>query len=144
MPSQNQPEIMHIRGVPIETREVFLQQERLGAQLFDECMFMNSQKKRLACANVIVELDRKFAESVAKSGPLGKNEIRTLDIGDPSWYYIPVMLINPAETNVIVMPTKDRPAGLVAWFRIKRYHRGVTFEGGVYGIFFSRSNKSQT
>lgn len=115
-------EVIYVRGVPISKLDVYVQQERLGAQLFDELMFLHNRQKQLACATVISQLDFEYKRSVERIGPLGVDEIRRIDIGDPSWLYIPVNIFGP-ESGVIVMPTKDSPAGKMAWFRYRRQFR---------------------
>lgn len=119
----NNDEYIAVRGLPIKLEEIALQQYRLGANLFDESVF-STRTKKIACANVLVELDKQFARSVAKKGPLGREEIRVIDIGDPSWLYIPIMLMPPGG-NIIVGGSKNSPAGKPGWFRMRKgYKRG--------------------
>lgn len=116
-----------IRGVPVTRLEVYVMQERLGAQLFDESMFRNIEKRK-ACADVIYTLDQKLGEFLAKAGlyeiPDDPNNIIQLDIGDPSWYYIPIKLF-PSTAKVIIGKSKDRPAGVVAWFRARKTYQAA-------------------
>lgn len=110
-----------VRGIPMSRTEVYLHQERLGAQLFDESMFEQTRQK-VACANVIAHLDKVLIAQLIK---LGLTEVPDdimieVDIGDPNWGYIPVKLFSSHEL-IQVRPTKEAPAGRVAWFRYKRY-----------------------
>ncbi len=114
-------EVIYVRGIPVSKLDVYVQQERLGAQLFDESMFRSLQKQ-IACATVISQLDVEYRKSIEKRGPLGVDEIRRIDIGDPSWLYIPVNIFGP-DAGVIMVGTKDSPAGKVAWFRYRRQYR---------------------
>lgn len=113
-----------IRGIPIDAAEVVMKELELGAMLFDESMF-NTPTKRIACANVIVELDRQLRvyQETRKTRQLPQY----LDIGDKSWLYIPHWIFDPEGGEVISLRTKDKPAGLVAWFRVKRSFRGNKF-----------------
>jgi hypothetical protein len=111
-------EVIYVRGIPVSKLDVYVQQERLGAQLFDESMFRSLQKQ-IACATVISQLDVEYRKSIEKKGPLGVDEIRRIDIGDPSWLYIPVNIFGP-DTGVVMMPSKNSPGGKMAWFRYRR------------------------
>ena len=112
-----------VRGLPMTRVEVYLHQERLGAQLFDESMFATANQK-FACANVIAHLDKTLKAELYKLGltELPDEIMIELDIGDPGWGYIPVKLF-PSNSVVKVLPTKDTPAGRVAWFRYKKYFK---------------------
>jgi hypothetical protein len=117
----NNDEYITIRGIPFPRAEVYLQQERLGAQPFDESLF-NGYGKKIACAQVIRALDFAYNAVIQKRGyPLGEDEIMQIDIGDGAWVYIPILIV-PPSSNIIVMPTEDRPAGLIAWFRRKKIY----------------------
>jgi len=106
----NPDELIYVRGIPVSRLEVAAISMRYDAHLFDEVMFMNNEAKRIACANVIHELDKKLAIETKR---LGKRP-EELDIGDKSWLYIPIPLSGP---DTIIQTNK------VAWFRVKRYHR---------------------
>lgn len=117
----NQDEYIFMRGIPIPRAEIYLQQERLEAQPFDESMFKDPAKK-IACAQVIRSLDFAYHEICRKRGyELRDNEIMQVNIGDGAWVYIPILIV-PPESNIVVMPTKDRPSGIVAWFRRKKIY----------------------
>lgn len=103
-------EIMYIRGIPVSRLEVASISMRYDAHLFDEVMFMHDEAKRIACANVIVELDKRLAIETKKQG----KRPTELDIGDKSWLYIPIPLSGP---DTLIQTNK------VAWFRIKKYHK---------------------
>jgi hypothetical protein len=110
----NLDEWMLVRGVPVLKSEVIYYQEKLEAQLFDEGVFPKLTHKQ-ACANVIRFLDEALKRwQVAK----GQGAIlpEYLDIGDPAWFYIPV-----GFQGYTVVATRDKPAGVVAWYRRKRY-----------------------
>lgn len=118
----NQDEFIFIRGLPLFRSEVYMHQQRLGAQLFDESMFSNDDVKRYACATVIRELDTSLAMLIAGRGyGLSDDEIALIDIGDPGWVYIPVNLFGK-ESPILTAPSKDKPAGLVAWFRMRKQY----------------------
>ena len=108
-------EVIMIRNVPIDTREVIAVQQEHGAQLFDESIFHDPSKK-VACAQVIHHLDTEYAkyEHVHGRPPI------QLYIGDGAWVYIPVQMF-PQE-NIISVRTKNKPAGMVAWFRKKKIY----------------------
>lgn len=107
-----------VRGVPVPQIDVILKQEELGAQLFDESVFADREKK-VACANIIFALDTALARfRVANPTRLPD----AFDIGDSSWLYIPVDIFAP-ETGITTGPSKDKPVGLIGWFRIKKYYR---------------------
>ncbi len=122
MSEQISDEIMWVRGVPIQTVEVFTKQEELGAQLFDECVFKGSLERR-ACASVILTLDRALKIYLEKRDlrRLPEQEIIVIDIGDPSWKYVPIKLF-PQDGFAISFPTRESPAGKVAWFRYRKVH----------------------
>ena len=118
----SQDEFVILRGIPISRTEVYLKQQWLEAQPFDVSLFVTESKRR-ACAQVIRQLDFKYHEIIqARRRPLGENEIMHIDIDDPSWIYIPILLV-PPDSTVRIMPTTDRPGGLVAWFRRKKIHK---------------------
>lgn len=118
----NQDEFIFVRGIPVLRSEVYMHQQRLGAQLFDESMFCSNDVKRYACATVVRELDIKLGVVIAsRRYPLNDNEITLIDIGDPSWVYIPVSLFGK-ESPILTVPSKDKPAGLVAWFRMRKQY----------------------
>ena len=41
-----------------------------------------------------------------------------IDIGDPSWHYIPV-----GFAGINTPATKEKPAGVVGWFRFKKLYK---------------------
>lgn len=114
-----------VRGLPITRTEIFFKQEQLSAQLFDESMF-DTEAKRTACANVIYMLDKALKRWLVRQGltSIPENDIVSIDIGDSNWNYIPVQLVSP-DSILTMMPTKDAPAGKVAWFRYHKYHKGL-------------------
>lgn len=120
-------DVVYIRGIPIGRQEVYFHQQRLGAQLFDESMF-NDRHKQQACATIIYELDRTYRRYIEKYGePTENSEPIRLDIGDPSWVYIPVPLFNPSfeSTGILSIKTKEKPVGLIAWFRYKKQYKPI-------------------
>jgi len=111
-----------VRGIPMLRLEVAWHEERLGGMLFDESVFHNEIKKK-ACANVIKALDRALKIYLVKKDlPDLPEEPVAIDIYDPGWLYIPVKLSGP-ESGIVYMPTKESPAGKVAWFRIKKGYK---------------------
>jgi hypothetical protein len=105
---------MLVRGVPVLKSEVVMYQEKLEAQLFDEGVFDTAHKK-WHCANVIRELlDPALKAWRVKTGRTDLPE--HMDVGDPNWFYIPVGFL-----GYTIVPTKEKPAGVVAWYRRKRY-----------------------
>lgn len=108
-----------VRGIPIATWEVVQFEQKFGGMLFDESVFSTMDKK-IACANVIVQLDKQLRLYFEK------NRTRALpdavDIGDPSWIYIPVAFMPPDDTTIMTPFTTEKPAGLVGWFRTKRFY----------------------
>lgn len=119
----NQDEYIFVRGIPMKRTEVAMHQARLGAQLFDESMFVEFRKK-MACASVIKQLDYSLRQYIEKHGRIGTDKIVTIDIGDPSWVYIPVLLFAPPEqSGIVMMSSKEKPVGLVGWFRMKKQYQ---------------------
>lgn len=110
----NYDEWVVVRGIPVARWEIVQLQDRLGAQLFDESLF-KEQHKRLACANVITALDRRlrYMQELAKDPSYIPDSV---DIGDVSWLYIPVSF-----AGFTTVRTKKFPAGVVGWFRFKKY-----------------------
>lgn len=104
-----------VRGVPVSIEDIKVVQDNFGVQLFDESVF-EADFQKTACANILVELDRKVFEWQVKNktGELPD----ALDIGDKSWIYLPIYIFNPSQVNPL--PTPDHPAGLLAWFRAKK------------------------
>lgn len=115
-----QDDYIFVRGLPITRTEIFFKQEQLDAQLFDESMF-DTEAKRTACANVIYTLDQALKRWLVCQGltSIPENDIVSIDIGDSNWNYIPVQLV-PPDSILTMMPTKDAPAGKVAWFRYRK------------------------
>lgn len=123
MPLPLYDDTIFVRGFPLSRAEVFTKQEELGAQLFDESMF-DTEAKRIACANVILILDQALKTFLLQKGlkSIPEDDIVSIDIGDSNWNYIPVAL-TPPNSALIFMPTREAPAGKVAWFRYKKYFR---------------------
>lgn len=105
-----------VRGIPIPIDDVIAKELEYGAQLFDESTF-KTLEQQVACANVILVLDKALRQWQEQNNTRRLPEY--LDVGDRSWFYIPVDLF-PPEAGITMMRTKARPAGLVAWFRTKR------------------------
>lgn len=112
-----------VRGIPVDAAEVVQKELELDAMLFDESMF-DTASKRIACANIIFALDTKLR--VYQETKMTWDLPQTIDIGDGGWLYIPVWLF-PPDSGIITPQTRDKPAGLVGWFRTKRYFRGANF-----------------
>ncbi len=112
-----------VRGIPVDAAEVVQKELEMGAMLFDESVF-DTLQKQIACANVIVSLDKKLRvyQETHKTRQLPEY----LDIGDKSWLYIPMFIFKP-DSDIITPRTKDKPAGLVAWFRVKRGFKAIKF-----------------
>ena len=105
-----------VRGIPISRDEVISKELEIGWQLFDESTF-DTQEKRVACANVILALDLALRQWQEQNST--ERLPQYLDIGDRSWFYVPIDLF-PPNSGITMVKTKARPAGLVAWFRVKR------------------------
>lgn len=120
--NKSQPhDFIFIRGVPIATEEVAMMEQKVGGMLFDESNFEHRSQKE-ACANVIVSLDIALRQYLERYDDYPDR----IDIGDAGWLYVPVLLFAPDENQTIITPqTKQRPAGLVAWFRYKKIYRGA-------------------
>lgn len=116
MPVDREHGYIHIRNFPIMVEEVMRLQEETGGQLFDESCFIEHHKK-VACAQVIFALDTKYEQLRLMSGGVPPQRV---DIGDPSWIYIPVDMF--AGTSARILKTQDKPAGFVAWFRARRVY----------------------
>lgn len=114
-------EFLLVRGIPVPKVDVYLMQEKLGAQLFDESCF-SGQDKKIACINIIYELDTMLRRFRENNGGLMPD---AFDINDPGWIYIPVEIFDP-DTGITTAPSKNKPVGLVGWFRAKKYHRVST------------------
>lgn len=108
-------EVILIRNVPVRTQDVIDIQNEFDAQLFDESVFHDNAKK-IACASVIHQLDTVYNRFERSQG----RPPDQVDIGDGAWVYIPVPLFNDA--NIISVRTKDKPAGMIAWFRRKKIY----------------------
>lgn len=123
-------EVILVRGIPFLAEEIEEMQHKLDAQLFDESMFADDFAKQAYCANVLRALDTVLKQWQVKHNTRDLPEY--IDIGDKLWFYIPVNLFPPEEEQgidaIIVMPTKERPAGLVGWYRRRRVFSG--FNGG--------------
>jgi hypothetical protein len=113
-----------IRGIPVDAAEVVQKELEMGAMLFDESVFSTLQKQ-IACANVIVELDRRLR--VYQETRRTRELPEYLDIGDKSWLYIPHWIFDPKGGDVITLQTEEKPMGLVAWFRVKRNFKAIKF-----------------
>lgn len=105
-----------VRGVPVAIEEVVQFEQKFGGMLFDEVVFKD-HGKRIACANIINALDRKLALMRALRGDL-RWLPESIDINDPGWLYIPV-----GFHGLESVPSKDKPAGVVGWFRVKKYFK---------------------
>lgn len=112
-------EIVMIRNVPVRTLDVIRLQEELEAQLFDESVFHDPVKK-VACAQVIHTLDTEYNRYEMTHG----HPPVQLDIGDGAWVYLPVPMFQDA--SIVSLRTKDKPAGIVAWFRRKKIYAVAT------------------
>lgn len=108
-------EIILIRNVPVDTRDVIAIQEEYGAQLFDEGVFHDIHKK-VACAQVMHTLDTYYYRFEQQYGYPPEQ----VDIGDGAWVYIPIQMFPQEE--IISLRTKEKPAGMIAWFRRKKIY----------------------
>lgn len=104
-----------VRGIPVERWEIEQFEQKFGGMLFDEALFMSNEAKRVAVANVVNALDKQLAlmRRLARDPVYLPDYV---DIGDRFWLYIPV-----GFGGVVSIPTRDKPAGVVGWFRVKRY-----------------------
>lgn len=112
-----------VRGIPVDAAEVVQKELELGAMLFDESVF-DTLNKQIACANVIVALDKRLR--VYQETHMTRQLPETIDIGDKSWLYIPMHIFKP-DSDIITLQTREKPAGLIAWFRVKRGFRAIKF-----------------
>lgn len=108
---------INVRGIPIPVDDVVAFEMEFGGMLFDESAF-DTHDKKVACANVIVELDRYLRIWQEKNNTRELPEYLP-NFPDKTWLYIPVSLYPPGS-GVTILRTSDRPAGLNAWFRVKR------------------------
>lgn len=121
----NPNKYIQVRGIPIPTDDVVAFELEFGGQLFDESTF-DTKDKKIACANVIRELDRYLRIWQEKNMTRELPEYLP-NFPDRAWLYIPVDLFPPGS-GVIIGRSKERPAGLVAWFRVKRsFHLNRNF-----------------
>lgn len=109
-----------VRGIPMLTDEVIAMELQFGGQLFDESTFDTTAKK-VACANVIHELDRYLRVWQEKNHTTELPDYLP-DFPDRSWLYIPVALF-PPDSGMVALRTIRNPAGLIAWFRVKKHFR---------------------
>ena len=113
----NLDETIHVRGIPIKKHEIDMMSQKLGGKLFDESTV--STYERRSCADMISFLDRVLAAfRRQKQDPAYMPEY--IDIGDKSYFYAPV-----GFAGLNLPPTKRLPAGLVGWYRIRRFRKGI-------------------
>jgi hypothetical protein len=112
----NRDDFIYVRGIPVARWEIAQFEQKFGGMLFDETN-MPTPDKKVACANVITSLDKQLA--VMRGLRRNPDYLpESVDVGDPGWLYIPV-----AFEGLSAIPTRDKPAGIVGWFRVKKLTR---------------------
>ncbi len=107
----NRDDFIYVRGLPVRRWEIAKFEQKFGGMLFDETN-MPTQARKVACANVITALDRQLATMRRlRQDPDYLPE--AVDIGDKLWLYIPV-----GFEGLGTIRTKEKPAGILGWFRI--------------------------
>lgn len=118
----NLDEDIFVRGIPVKQWEVKQFEAEFGAMLFDESNM--PAQKQVACANIIVELDKQLRVMQELQKDLSylpdPKRGESVDIGDRSWLYFPVRF-SDATGTIKTLRTKRFPGGVVGWFRFRRW-----------------------